>query len=137
VPRGLRINTSSGLVTSTVGSTANAGSPDMVTVMASDGTVSVSPMFTRAVSPAITLTVPGNPSKRSCGTTLSHRPRLSNGTVPPPCAAPAQGRAPGATARRWTAAAAEVQALDAFFTGRDGQNLHGRPWWWNLLIEEE
>jgi hypothetical protein len=33
--------------------------------------------------------------------------------------------------------AAEVQALDAFFAGRDDRDLLGRPLWWNLQTEEE
>jgi hypothetical protein len=60
LPSGLSINSSTGLISGTVGSTADTSSPYTVTLTATDGTYTNSATFTWRVSPRVSVTAPNN-----------------------------------------------------------------------------
>jgi hypothetical protein len=60
LPTGLSINSSTGLISGTVGSTADTGSPYTLTISATDGTNSASPTFTWRVAQRVAITAPVN-----------------------------------------------------------------------------
>src|SRR5262249_30884416 len=60
LPAGLSANAATGLISGTVGATADTGSPYAVTVTASDGTHSGSQAFNWYITPHIYLTAPAN-----------------------------------------------------------------------------
>jgi hypothetical protein len=64
LPTGLGINSSSGLISGTVGTSADSGSPYSVTVTASDGSHNASQSFTWTIA-HLTLTNPGNQTTRA------------------------------------------------------------------------
>jgi hypothetical protein len=60
LPTGLSINSSTGLVSGTVGSTADTGGPYSVTVTVTDGTNTASQSFNWNINPVVTVTSPGD-----------------------------------------------------------------------------
>src|SRR5260370_27050643 len=67
VAAGLTVNPTTGLISGTIGTTADSGSPYTVTVTASDGTNSASQTFTWTVS-HVNLVSPGNQTSAEGGT---------------------------------------------------------------------